>query len=468
MVVISFFALNAFSQQKRGDVIFAGQPHSFSILKIESGDSVQYTQPHSTILQNDKIIGISRDTLFFMNRPVRISEIKELRSSRNQYKITYIPASGQLVVPPASACSSPSELSAFKDKLSNDMGFSNGVVTEKTGVYRKHKLYRLLYLEHLPYYELYELRENQDITYSLPGMSQKKQVRISRIAGDTLFIDTLSYRFRQFSSLESTTTHMIGRAGFHNHTAINNLSYLKTDSASWIIIIPPDYVYKNIKTLASYDKSLRHRNSTLQKKQQEEPFVYPNSIRINLAKLLHLELAISYERIFNEHFGLETEVGAGIGVKGLRFESDVFQGRPVFDYNSFSFIVNPKYYYLGSRYYVGPVLMYKYLWFNNTGSRFFGSDNISTFTYLQDERRNDFGISIRVGRVKKYSKLIIDYYFGAGVKYVMLQVNDYGYYTNGSTYGAFHWANADHSPRITKADYFMPLFNVGIKIGSAF
>ena len=465
-----FFSISfvAAAQDRTTNVLFAGQPYSFAILKIEAGDSIAYIGNNSDHLNKVKITGISGDTIFFAGGHIRVAEIKELSSSANRYKTKYLPPAKEVLVPPSSVYKSTATIRNFKDNLSNEMGFNGRFSKHVSSSYRKGTLPRMIYLEFLPAIELYRLSENQIITYSLPKTQEKHTVKVDRISRDSLFFDTLSFRLRQFSALESTSIRSSDNPGFHDRGRIVNLIYNKSDSANWNFIFPPDSIYQTGHTYRVFQRSLVR---SIQRKHYltlSNPLVYKHFIKLNLAKILHLELAGSYERIVNKRFGLETELSFGIGVKDFLYPGSDFIERPAYTYNSITITFNPRYYYLGNRYYFGPVVMYKYLWFNKSKSSFFGGDNISSYTDLQDEYRNDMGISLRVGRMKRNSHLVVDYYFGLGVKYVSLRINDYGYYTDGSHSGNFSWVHNDHTPISSKATYFMPVINAGIKLGRAF
>ncbi|MEI7727896.1 MAG: hypothetical protein WCK09_22505, partial [Bacteroidota bacterium] len=86
---------------------------------------------------------------------------------------------------------------------------------------------------------------------------------------------------------------------------------------------------------------------------------------------------------------------------------------------------------------------------------------------LQDQYRNDLGLSIRIGIMKRYGTFVVDYYFGGGVKYIMVHQLVYGsYYYHDS--GQMHWYNEDHSPIVTDQTLLGLVINLGIKIGFAF
>jgi hypothetical protein len=193
------------------------------------------------------------------------------------------------------------------------------------------------------------------------------------------------------------------------------------------------------------------------------PFLYNNFLKINISKLFHLEIAFSYERLINKKFTWETEVSAIFGVTSADAHYTI--NYPLYNYSGFSVTSDPKFYIINSRTYLAPVFMYRYLWV--LGMRTSWPDKGGNSSTLQDQYRNDFGLSLRIGVMKRYGKFVFDYYVGGGIKYILLHQLVYGsyYYHDSST---MYWFNADHSANTDDRRLFGPVINAGIKIGLAF
>ena len=69
--------------------------------------------------------------------------------------------------------------------------------------------------------------------------------------------------------------------------------------------------------------------------------------------------------------------------------------------------------------------------------------------------------------MKRYGIFVVDYYFGGGVKYIMLHQLVYGSYLYHDS-STMRWYHEDHSPDVF--DRVLPglVINLGIKIGFAF
>ena len=462
LILISFFALNAFSQQKRGDVIFAGQPHSFSILKIETGDSVAFRLAHPDNWKTVKITGIAHDTILFSDGIVRIGDIKELKSSRNHYRISYLPSAGQLTVPPDNIYSSVRKTEDFKDRISNEMGFDGSFSSEKSGKYRKNRVNKMIFAEYLPTYELYMLHEKQKTVFSLEGDPLYYSGKVCYISSDTVFFDSLVCRFRQINSIKAGGNTPPMRHISKPGKIYPNIDYKKSDSALWKIILPPDSIYTNGFACRIYIHNLMNSVRKEKFKKEWDPLKYRNFIKFNLAKLLHLEIAFSYERVFQRNFGWETEAGYIIGLKHADASYQI--NYPVMNYNGIFIQTAPKYYFAHGMVYLCPTLLYKNMWF--TGVRT-GWPYDESGSNLMDQQRSDYGISLRVGLLRLHGHFVMDSYLGAGVKYVSVGIRNYGYYLYHDS-SEFHWYHTDHSPEKDHQNKIQLIINLGIKIGGAF
>jgi hypothetical protein len=225
------------------------------------------------------------------------------------------------------------------------------------------------------------------------------------------------------------------------------------------IICPPDSVYRNWRT---YDAYLHSLNMKARKQRLDLLDPLPgkkNFLKWNITKIAHLELGISYERMIAKNLSLETEVSAIYGIPSSSFSMIPY---PFFNYNGISVTLYPKYYFI-PRTYVSVVFMYRYLWSYGMKSSW---PLDASSTELKDQYRNDYGLSLRIGFMRRYKKTILDYFVGVGIKYITTHNIVYGFYREDSS--ILEWLDQDHSVRIYDKNTFWPVFNLGIKIGRAF
>lgn len=137
---------------------------------------------------------------------------------------------------------------------------------------------------------------------------------------------------------------------------------------------------------------------------------------------------------------------------------------PLYNYNGFSVTTYPKFFVINPRTYVSFVFMYRYLW--ATGIRTDWPEPPHNGK-LQVQYRNDFGFSLRLGMMRNYHGLVVDWYIGGGLKYIMLHQLVYGSYHYHDS-GSMEWYNTDHSPRIQDQNLWAPVINLGLKIGFGF
>jgi predicted methyltransferase len=107
--------------------------------------------------------------------------------------------------------------------------------------------------------------------------------------------------------------------------------------------------------------------------------------------------------------------------------------------------------------------MYRNLWFKD--QQFAWPDD-SQNVHLQDQYRNDFGLSLRFGGMRRYGRFVIDYYIGGGFKTVILRQSNYGMYDDFDNIIIYN--NPDHSADVTNTTRIGLVLNLGIKIGGAF
>jgi hypothetical protein len=284
-----------------------------------------------------------------------------------------------------------------------------------------------------------------------------------RIHLDSIYIFNTGYRIQE-----------INRIGFHNIALPHHSPFSKTtdfdpaekwiysaeDSASWHVFYPPDSLYHHQFGFNSYLHRIKRFVHNEKMDKYCNPFRYGNFLKINIAKLIHLEFAIAYERRIGKKLSWETEAGYQVGVRNA--DAHYMFNYPLYNYNGFTVLTYPKYYCINSRTYIGLAFLYKYLYFTQvrTGFQDTGGEGGS----LQDQFRDDYGLSVRIGMTKRFGNFILDLYGGLGYKYVTIHQVIYGYYLyhDSSQYHAYD------TPEIYNETLYMPIVNFGIKIGFGF
>jgi hypothetical protein len=283
--------------------------------------------------------------------------------------------------------------------------------------------------------------------------------KITRISGDTIFILD--------AALLLADVQMIG-----HHTEIpkyfgpggSRPTYkYRFEPDVWEPVVPPESIYATNTTyyrfISKASHSLHRENDSL----NNDPHIFRNFIKLNLARLIHLELSFAYERSISPHFSWETEASYTFGIQ----EADAHYtiDYPIYNYNGLSILTAPKYLFCFVGY-LTPVLLYRYQWF--TGVRTdWPAEDPSGYGELQDQKRDDFAGSVRIGMMKRFHHIILDSYFGVGAKYIIVHQKIYGSY-DGHDSSGFYWYNEDHSPNDKTVYLWDPVINLGIKLGFGF
>ena len=276
--------------------------------------------------------------------------------------------------------------------------------------------------------------------------------KIRLIKADTIFFHDTLVRVSDINRLYYPLSHFRPE-----RTLLDERRPAYVAGSHWQIICPPDTVYRSSWSYTGYIHHLSRkvRNELLA---PLDPLVYKNFLKWNVAKLFHLELGLSYERLISKKFSWETELSGMVGIPSANISINY----PVLNYNGVSVTTCPKFYFI-PRTYLSVVLMYRYLWVKGMNSDW--PDGI-TGSLFQDQYRNDLGLSVRIGFMRRYGKFVVDYYVGGGIKYIWLHQQVYGHYGEQSNW--LIWYHADHSSDIYNKNLFGPVFNLGIKIGWAF
>jgi hypothetical protein len=187
-----------------------------------------------------------------------------------------------------------------------------------------------------------------------------------------------------------------------------------------------------------------------------------NIVKFNISKMANIELAIGYEYRFTKIFAFDLETGFQYAAMTGEANDAFMDLYPLYKYTGLTLVTGCKT-YLNSRGYLEFLSHYKYLVMNQTKTLFPNGDRYA----FQDQTRNDYGFSIRIGELTRIGDIVIlEGYFGLGVMVVNVQQEIYGTYDEDSS--ILHWRNADHSPVASETQLLMPIVNAGIKIGFGF
>ncbi|MCX6251806.1 MAG: hypothetical protein NTX61_13770 [Bacteroidetes bacterium] len=308
------------------------------------------------------------------------------------------------------------------------------------------------------------IREKKILVFSTDKDPVLQKGRVTRIISDSIYINYTGYRMKDFSFIGFSPFihHIPDSSELERNNDLQRKVYLRKDSSSWKIIYPPDSIYRGH---FSYTGYLHHMNHLIKKEkfQKFNPLVFDNFLKINISKLFHCELALSYEVLLSEKITWEMEAGIEIGIPGA--DASYFINYPLWNYSGFSFLTYPKFYIISPWSYLSCVILYKYLYFNGVRTGFLGDG--ADGGDLQDQYRSDYGLSIRVGTMKRFGNVVLDLYAGLGCKYIWVNQIIYGsyYYHDEST---IHWYNPDHTPKKEGKGMYMPIVNLGVSLGLGF
>lgn len=295
---------------------------------------------------------------------------------------------------------------------------------------------------------IYKIAEKQKREIAIEGDTNTVPSKISRIRGDSVYLDGKGYRFHQVKSI-------LLKSG-----PIGPIIYRRSDSASWKLFFPPDSVYRSRFTFSKYMHWVAHVRKHDKFEWLAPPFRY-NMIKINFSRMANLEIALSYEGRITKKWSCEIETGYQFNAGNNLGDDGPLNIYPLYKYSGFSVITGPKYYF-NSRGYVQPLIHYRYLEMDSARTKF------PTGSFLlQDEFRNDFGVSIRIGQLIRVGEMIVDGYFGLGIKAMLITQYAYGYYYYPDS-NAFHWYNDEHTPVIKDLVQWYPIIGLGIKLGFGF
>jgi hypothetical protein len=301
---------------------------------------------------------------------------------------------------------------------------------------------------------IYRITENSNI-FIRTSKGKSYSGKVLSIKSDTIFLNDTFVKVSEIDSLS-----FFFPMGFPGHDEFNNPG-MRPYVSTWPenkIICPPENSYSTPLTYQDYYRDIL-KSAKHDWREQRNPLTYKNFVKFNLAKLAHLEIAFSYERLIGKDVTWETEISAIFGANANPMDITSY---PLFNYSGVSITTYPKF-FCTPKFYVSPVFMYRNLYFTNVNLDW--PDNGNQIE-LQDQYRTDYGMSLRLGVMVRYRRFIIDYYAGIGAKYYLLQQRIYGRYDDYDEYVRYY--NNDHSPNIVNTDGLGIILNLGIKMGVAF
>ena len=459
--VIVFLVMNLGSsgQTSSKDILLLVNPGSSSGQEIIKGDHIWFKTNPANPYKEAFIEKISGDTIYYKHGMVRTVQITDFKIyTWNIKKFSML--EWKFIIPPKEVYSSYEMLHAWESwaakHIKPDGSYNYNVWMQsqehRTGVNWSPK--RVILFETRKCPTLFKITEKQNRKVSAEGMTGSRIIRITRIRKDSVYLDNTGYLFHQIDTIWWSAPSQ----GPHN-----SFNYIRSDSASWKIFFPPDSIYWSKYSLSNYMKSM----SRLRRKDKFEwlaPSFRNNIIKLNVGRLANLEIAFSYEARFTKKWSYEIETGYQFSAANKLVIDQPLGIYPLYKYDGFSIITGPKYYF-DSRDYIQPLVHYRYLIMDSTMSKFPGGQY-----RLQDEFRNDLGISIRFGQLRRLGNaMIIDGYIGLGIKAVMVRQIAYGYYYSaGETDLYFRWYNDQHTPRLNNYLQWWPIISFGIKLGIGF
>jgi hypothetical protein len=313
-----------------------------------------------------------------------------------------------------------------------------------------HAMKRMIIMEPKKKPVLFRINEGQVRNILVAGDSLLRRVKITRIWKDSIYLDGKGHRFGEVTGMQV------------KEHPFNPVFYSKTDSSSWRLFFPPDSVYESRWVYSGY----MHWVEGIRKRDKFESHAPPftnNIFKFNFSKLANLEIAFSYEVRITKEWSCEVETGYQFEA-GSQKRDDFFMGLyPLFKYSGFSYITGPKYYF-NSRGYIEPLIHYRYLEMSRARSK---SPEQSGYV-LQSQFRNDAGFSVRVGQLIWTGDMILEGYFGLGVKLVYIRQYADGWYLYDDSSNYFRWYNEDHSPKVENIRQLWPVIGLGMKLGFGF
>jgi hypothetical protein len=278
--------------------------------------------------------------------------------------------------------------------------------------------------------------------------------RVERISTDTIFIQKTFVLMQDLLIVVNPA--FAGRKEMAEPEKYRGMGVIyRNDPANYVVYFPPDSLYSSRR---EYDKAVKNLQNKIKSASGKEEFlpVRNNYLFFNLTRIMALDLAATYEHKLSKTMALSLEGGYKFGVGGSGFMEVYYpwaQGGP-------SLIIGPKFYHR-DKFYIAPLLHLKYLEIHDAYYTIPFSGNTP---YFMDQFGTESGVICRFGILVHKGSAWLDFYLGAGLKYVAVYQIDY-YSTSEYSqqyYKAFGIAESHN-------DYgWYPILNLGIKIGLGF
>ena len=317
--------------------------------------------------------------------------------------------------------------------------------------YKKPSQRKMIIFEDTTRWKPYVIKEHQFIRYRLIDSAKTLKGKIHKIHHDTLF-------FKSGYLLPATIDRIVNA---HSKTPRFRIQQSR-------LFLLPDSAYHSRSSRKKSENSVMDPINYRYKLARTDT-ISQNFIKLNLARLLRLEIAFSYERKISPSISLEFELGYGFPVydRSTPGSGDLFETFEYFPSEGLSLLVGPKFYrHLEKRpgFYFEPLAIVKALRYLDV---FFPSDYMETpnseFYPFGDKYTMVYGASFRMGKVRKYGKVMVDYYAGLG-----FQVKDITYHFIGY-YNHYDGEYIYYDPVvIQKKAELWPILNLGIKMGFGF
>lgn len=157
--------------------------------------------------------------------------------------------------------------------------------------------------------------------------------------------------------------------------------------------------------------------------------VHGNFIKLNLSRLLFLDIALSYERKITKKISLEAEAGYQVAIESHTLSPEgvlIFEPLLFLPGQGFSFEAGPKFYRLSRNnpgFYLLPWAVFKTMWCTNVAFPGSADPNGQDDRYPNGNNHYQvYGAIMRVGTMKRFGGVVLDLYAGAGLK---VRVNHY-------------------------------------------
>lgn len=323
------------------------------------------------------------------------------------------------------------------------------------------------------------IRKDDKIWFKTDSLLPYKEITITRISEDTIYYLGGWVRKSQIYSLQELRDDYIKKY---------NLS-------TWRIAIPPSDVYRSGKMLHAFRSWIIHNTSsdgsyseqawlrskhyhnvtvlTIKEEKERKALasqmdtVHKHYFKFNLTRLFYLQIAFGYEIRLTPKYALDFEAGYQFRNENIpRPQTDPV---PLFPLEGLVVTFGPKFYYLSHKrpfVYIEPQLLFKYVYFNKNW-------DLENVTYgpaeFQDQQRIVFGLSFNSGTMKSFGPFFIDFTYGLGFKYALINQRLYYYASVPTTNpNGYIYYNSAHLPITRNYEKWNLLINLLLKIGVAF